>query len=185
MLTEKTPVPKGEREMDLEWVKSLVEKDGDEYELTVDSMPAKFIEPIVMQGLKIDHIERGRIVCSFTVPPRLVNNENSLHGGATAALVDIVGSAVIFTVGATFTGVSVEINVSYLGCAYVGEEIEIECKALRVGKALAVVSVDFTSKITGKLIAQGRHSKYLAVHRGIIWAIGIFTLGIVDIFPST
>lgn len=33
---------------------------------------------------------------------------------------DIVGSAVIFTMGATTTGVSVEINVSYLDGAYVG-----------------------------------------------------------------
>lgn len=45
---------------------------------------------------------------------------NSLHGGATATLVDVVGSAVIFTVGARNTGVSVEINVSYLDGAYVG-----------------------------------------------------------------
>lgn len=41
--------------------------------------------------------------------------------------------------------------------------MEIESKALRVGKAIAVVSVDFRSKKTGKLIAQGRHTKYLAV----------------------
>ncbi|KAL6552255.1 hypothetical protein OROGR_008409 [Orobanche gracilis] len=150
--------------MDLESVKGLVEKYGGEYKFTVGSMPPGFIDPIVMQGLKIDHVERGRIVCSFTVPSRLVNTDNSLHGGATAALVDVVGSAVIFTVGATFTGVSVEINVSYLDRAYVGEEIEIECKALRIGKAMAVVSVDFRSKTTGKLIAQGRHSKYLSVH---------------------
>lgn len=48
------------------------------------------------------------------------NSGNSLHGGATAALVDIVGSAVIFTMGAPTTGVSVEINVSYLDAAYAG-----------------------------------------------------------------
>ncbi|KAK6125662.1 hypothetical protein DH2020_040574 [Rehmannia glutinosa] len=153
--------------MDVESVKKLVEKEGGEFEFTVDSMPAKFIEPIVMQGLKIDHVERGRVVCSFTVPPRLVNSENSLHGGAMAALVDIVGSAAIIAAGAPFTGVSVEINVSYFDGAYVGEEIEIDTKALRVGKAIAVVSVDFKSKKTGKLIAQGRHSKYLAVHSKI------------------
>lgn len=41
-----------------------------------------------------------------------------MHGGATATLVDMVGSAVIFTVGAPHTGVSVEINVSYLDAAY-------------------------------------------------------------------
>ncbi|EYU31202.1 hypothetical protein ABFS82_08G243100 [Erythranthe guttata] len=149
--------------MDLESVKKFVEKDGGDYEFTVDSMPARFIEPIVMQGLKIDRIERGRVVCSLTVPPRLLNTGNTLHGGATAALVDIAGSAVIYTMGAPTTGVSVEINVSYLSGAYVGEEIEIDSKALRVGKSVAVVSVDFTSKKTGKLIAQGRHTKYLPV----------------------
>ncbi|XP_011083209.1 acyl-coenzyme A thioesterase 13 [Sesamum indicum] len=149
--------------MDFDTVKRLVEKEGGDYEFTVDSMPPRFIEPIVMQGLKIDHIERGLVVCSFTVPPRLLNTGNTLHGGATAALVDIVGSAVIFTMGAPTTGVSVEINVSYLSGADVGEEIEIESKALRVGKALAVVSVDFRSKKTGKLIAQGRHTKYLVL----------------------
>lgn len=51
----------------------------------------------------------------------LKNVGNSLHGGATAALVDVVGSSVILTFDrATTTGVSVEINVSYLDAAYVG-----------------------------------------------------------------
>ena len=43
------------------------------------------------------------------------------------------------------------------------EEVEIESKALRVGKTMAVVSVDLKSKKTGKLIAQGRHTKYLVL----------------------
>jgi len=46
------------------------------------------------------------------------NGGNFLHGGATATLVDLVGSAAIFTVGAPATGVSVEINVSYLDAAF-------------------------------------------------------------------
>lgn len=53
-------------------MKRFVEKEGGAYEFTVDSMPERFIEPMVMQGMKVDSIERGRIVCSFTVPPRLV-----------------------------------------------------------------------------------------------------------------
>lgn len=43
-----------------------------------------------------------------------------MHGGATATLVDLVGSAAIFTVGAPSVGVSVEINVSYLDAAFGG-----------------------------------------------------------------
>jgi len=43
------------------------------------------------------------------------------------------------------------------------EEIEIEAKKVRVGKAVAVVNVEFRKKATGKIIAQGRHTKYLPV----------------------
>ncbi|CDP18339.1 unnamed protein product [Coffea canephora] len=149
--------------MDFESVKRLLEKEGGPYESTVDSMPQRYFEPFVVQGLKVDLIERGRIVCSMVVPSRLLNTGTSLHGGATATLVDMVGSAVIYTVGSPVTGVSVEINVSYLDGAYVGDEIEIEAKTLRVGKAIAVVSVELKNKKTGKIIAQGRHTKYLAL----------------------
>lgn len=43
------------------------------------------------------------------------------------------------------------------------EEIEIESRVLRVGKAVGVVSVELRKKKSGKIIAQGRHTKYLAV----------------------
>lgn len=43
------------------------------------------------------------------------------------------------------------------------EEIEIEARVLRVGKAVGVVSVELRKKKTGKIIAQGRHTKYLAI----------------------
>lgn len=46
---------------------------------------------------------------------------------------------------------------------FIQEEIEIESKVLRVGKAVAVVSVEIRKKDTGKIVAQGRHTKYLAV----------------------
>lgn len=151
--------------MNFELVKDYLEKSSSKASSdAIDSMPIQFFDPMIMSGLKVDLIERGRVLCSMTVPARLLNVGNSLHGGATAALVDVVGSSVILTYDrATTTGVSVEINVSYLDAAYVGDEIEIEAKALRVGKAVAVVSVEFRNKKTGKIIAQGRHTKYLAV----------------------
>ncbi|XP_062170358.1 uncharacterized protein LOC133876081, partial [Alnus glutinosa] len=94
------------------------------------------------------------------------NIGNFLHGGATATLVvlvDLVGSAVIYIVGAPATEISVEINVSYLDAAYADEEIEIETRAFCVGKAVGVVSVELRKKKTGKIIAQGHHTKYLVV----------------------
>ncbi|XP_059317384.1 uncharacterized protein LOC132067966 [Lycium ferocissimum] len=145
-------------------VKKLLEKEGGDYERGVDSMPWRFIEPFVSHGLKVELVEPGRVVCSFKVPARLVNSGNFLHGGATAALVDILGSAVIHTVGTPLTGVSLEINVSYLDAAFLGEEIEVEAKVLRVGKAIAAVTVDLRKKETGKIVAHGRHTKYLPVN---------------------
>ncbi|KAL3597186.1 hypothetical protein D5086_008823 [Populus alba] len=148
--------------MDLESVRRYIEKGGhedDKKASKIEEMPLRFFEKFVMEGLHIDLIEPGRVVCSMKVPPRLLNGGNFLHGGATATLVDLVGSAAIFTVGAPATGVSVEINVSYLDAAFADEEIEIEARVLRVGKAVGVVSVELKKKKTGKIIAQGRHTK--------------------------
>uniref|UniRef100_A0A1J3GEU1 Acyl-coenzyme A thioesterase 13 n=1 Tax=Noccaea caerulescens TaxID=107243 RepID=A0A1J3GEU1_NOCCA len=155
--------------MDLESVKRYLEgegiendEDGKGKESKVAKLPPRFLERFVTRGLKVDLIEPGRIVCSMKVPPHLLNAGNFLHGGATATLVDLIGSAAIYTTGATQSGVSVEINVSYLDAAFLDEEIEIESKTLRVGKAVAVVSVELRKKKSGKMIAQGRHTKYLA-----------------------
>ncbi|KAJ6364910.1 hypothetical protein OIU76_029815 [Salix suchowensis] len=107
--------------MDLESVRRYLETGGyeeDKNASTIEKMPLRFFERFILQGLHIDLIEPGRIVCSMKVPPRLLNGGNFLHGGATATLVDLVGSAAICTAGAAGTGVSVEINVSYLDAAF-------------------------------------------------------------------
>lgn len=44
----------------------------------------------------------------------------------------------------------------------VQEEIEIEAKALHIGQSIAAVTVEMRKK-NGKIIAQGRHTKYLNV----------------------
>ncbi|XP_058091159.1 uncharacterized protein LOC131237430 [Magnolia sinica] len=149
--------------MDLQKLKDLLEGAGEEsVPATVDELPARFYDRFIMHGIHVDLIEPGRVLCSLRVPPRFLNTGNFLHGGATASLIDLVGSAAIFTVGAPTSGVSLEINVSYLDAAFLDEEIEIEAKVLRVGRAVGVVSVELRKKKTGKIIAQGRHTKYLA-----------------------
>ena len=66
--------------MDFESVKRLLEKEGGPYESTVDSMPQRYFEPFVVQGLKVDLIERGRIVCSMVVPSRLLVRSSFFFG---------------------------------------------------------------------------------------------------------
>uniref|UniRef100_A0A803RBU4 Thioesterase domain-containing protein n=1 Tax=Cannabis sativa TaxID=3483 RepID=A0A803RBU4_CANSA len=144
----------------MEAAKRFLEKEN---KIEIDSLPPIFIEPLVSHGLKLELVEPGRLLCSFIVPNRLLNAGNFMHGGATAALVDVIGSGVMLTSGVSMTGVSVEINVSYLDAAYVGEEIEVEAKTLRMGKAIGVVSVEFRKKKSGKIVAQGRHTKYFGI----------------------
>ncbi|KAL1188828.1 hypothetical protein V5N11_021988 [Cardamine amara subsp. amara] len=155
--------------MDLDSVKRFLEgervendEEGKAKESKMANLRHRFLEGFVTKGLKVDLIEPGRVVCSMKIPPHLLNAGNFLHGGATATLVDLLGSAAIYTTGVPHSGVSVEINVSYLDAAFLDEEIEIETKALRVGKTVAVVSVELRKKKNGKIIAQGRHTKYLA-----------------------
>uniref|UniRef100_M8AIQ6 Thioesterase domain-containing protein n=1 Tax=Aegilops tauschii TaxID=37682 RepID=M8AIQ6_AEGTA len=93
-----------------------------------------------------------------TAPVR--NSGNFLHGGATASLVDLVGTAVFYTAGAQTRGSPLEMNISYLDAAFSDEEIDIEAKVLRAGKAVGVATVELKKK-SGKIIAQARYSKYL------------------------
>ncbi|KAL6280147.1 hypothetical protein ACE6H2_017028 [Prunus campanulata] len=143
-------------------LKKFLEKEG-EMAITMDGLLEKFFEPFIMKGIRVDLLEPGLIVCSFKVPPCWMNGGNFMHGGATATLVDLIGSATILTVGTPSFGDSLEINVSYLDSAYPSEEVEVEAKALRVGKVVGVASVELRKKKTGKIIAQGRHTKYLAL----------------------
>eukprot|EP00262_Sarcandra_glabra_P009260 TRINITY_DN2336_c0_g2_i1.p1 TRINITY_DN2336_c0_g2~~TRINITY_DN2336_c0_g2_i1.p1 ORF type:complete len:192 (-),score=43.28 TRINITY_DN2336_c0_g2_i1:248-739(-) len=159
--------------MDLESIKKWLEsengwRDRDrerdrDLPASIDDLPLKFFDPFVMQGIAVDLIEPGRVLCSFKVPSRLLNIAGFLHGGATASLVDVIGSAAILALGAPTSGVSLEISISYLDSAFLDEEIEIEAKVLRVGKAIGVVIVELRKKKTGKVVAHGRHTKYLNV----------------------
>ncbi|KAJ0463447.1 putative acyl-CoA hydrolase [Helianthus annuus] len=122
--------------MDYEWVKNYLEKTRSGASSNdIVSVPSSLFEPLIMSGLKVDLIERGRVICSMKVPPRLLNVDNSLHGGAIAALVDVVGGTAFPTINNnTNTGVSMEINVSYLDAACVGVCIGLEffkCLATR------------------------------------------------------
>ncbi|KAL4632803.1 hypothetical protein ACB092_04G077000 [Castanea dentata] len=124
---------------------AITNKNENKNTSTINGLPLKFFKHFIMQDLRVDLIEPGRLICTFKM---LV---------IFYMVVDLVSSAVIYGFGAPATRVSVEINISYLDAAFADEEIEIEARVLRVGKAIGVVSVEFR-KETGKIIAEGRHT---------------------------
>uniref|UniRef100_A0A0D9WBN0 Acyl-coenzyme A thioesterase 13 n=1 Tax=Leersia perrieri TaxID=77586 RepID=A0A0D9WBN0_9ORYZ len=124
------------------------------------SLPSGFYDAFVLKGIRVDTAQPGRLLCRFTVPSRLLNSGGFLHGGATASLIHLVASAVFHTAGAGSSS-PLEMNISYLDAAFPDEEIEIEAKVLRAGKAVGVAVVELKKK-SGKLIAHARYSNYLA-----------------------
>ena len=149
--------------MDPDAVRRSLEPIASAEEITGSTPPRLyFYDSFVLSGVRVDAAEHGRLLCSFVVTPRLASPAGYLLSGVTATLADQLGSAVFYCSGVGLSGVSVELSVSYVDAATVGEEIEVEGKLLRAGKSVGVVSVDFRKKRTGKLMAQARHTKYLA-----------------------
>ncbi|KAJ0054948.1 hypothetical protein NL108_008655 [Boleophthalmus pectinirostris] len=103
----------------------------------------------------------GKVVCEMQVADEHTNRGGTLHGGMTATLVDVISTVAIMYSERGAPGVSVDMNITYMNAAKVGEDVLITAQVLKQGRTLAFATVDLTNKATGKMIAQGRHTKHL------------------------
>ncbi|NXA46962.1 ACO13 thioesterase, partial [Nothocercus julius] len=115
----------------------------------------------VLRKVKLVSAAPGKVVCELKVEEEHTNRGGTLHGGLTATLVDVVSTAALMYTERAVPGVSVDMNITYTAAAKIGEEVLITAQILKQGRNMAFASVDLTNKATGKLIAQGRHTKYL------------------------
>lgn len=102
-----------------------------------------------------------KLICEMKVEEQHTNKFGTLHGGLTATLVDSISTMALMCTERGAPGVSIDMNITYMSPAKIGEEIVITAHILKQGRTLAFASVDLTNKATGKLIAQGRHTKHL------------------------
>ncbi|KAG9461444.1 hypothetical protein GDO78_016871 [Eleutherodactylus coqui] len=103
----------------------------------------------------------GKIVCELKVDEEHTNQGGTMHGGFTAYLVDTVSTVALMYTERGVPGVSVDMNITYMNAAKIGESVLITAQILKQGRTLAFATVDLVNKDTGKLIAQGRHTKHL------------------------
>ncbi|XP_053104296.1 acyl-coenzyme A thioesterase 13 [Hemicordylus capensis] len=115
----------------------------------------------VLNKMTVLSASPGKVICELKVEEEHTNRGGTLHGGLTATLVDVVSTAALLYSERGAPGVSVDMNITYMSAAKMGEEILITAEILKQGRTLAFANVDLTNKATGKLIAQGRHTKYL------------------------
>jgi uncharacterized protein (TIGR00369 family) len=103
--------------------------------------------------------EAGTVTIGLPLRPELSRSEErvELHGGVTAALIDIAGDYAVAV--RTGHGVpTIDIRVDYLRMGR-GERIEATGRAVRIGRTIGTVDVEVRDA-TGVVIAVGR-GKYM------------------------
>ena len=119
----------------------------------------KFSENTMLEYLGIECIEIGDdfIRMKMPVDHRTHQAIGMLHGGASAALIESVGSvgSALILDTSKEVPVGLEVNANHIGSVYSGYVVA-RGKVVHAGKRTHVWQVDITSEETGKTICTGR-----------------------------
>ncbi|KAJ8452658.1 hypothetical protein Cgig2_004994 [Carnegiea gigantea] len=118
-----------------------------------------FFEDFALRGIRVDRVEPDMIFCTFVVPPRLIDRAGNLAVGAISNLIDIVGNALIYRVQQPMN-VSVNMSISYLSNAKLGDELEVTSRLLGRTGSVSGTAVIIKNKASGDIVAEGRHSLF-------------------------
>jgi acyl-coenzyme A thioesterase 13 len=119
----------------------------------------------LLSPVRLHAAQPGTVTTRLTLGPEHVNSRGGLHGAVSAAIVDFTtGLAIASWDLRPTTGASVDMHISYLSTAAVGDELEIVSTADKVGGALAFVTVRI-SKVGEEgvttVVTLGQHTKYV------------------------
>lgn len=117
-----------------------------------------------LDGMSLEEVEAGTATVSIPVSDAVCNMVGTLHGGAIATLVDVAGTIAIMSQDRDGRpGVTTDLNTSYFSAGRPGETILAKATALKNGKTLAFVTVDLVEAESGRLLAQGRMTKFMGL----------------------
>ncbi|KAJ3619561.1 hypothetical protein MTP99_005232 [Tenebrio molitor] len=114
----------------------------------------------VLEKVKILSVGGGKCSAEMKVDESHTNPMGGLHGGLSATLVDCISTYALMS---KFEGpnVSVDIHMSYLKGATIGDEILIDANVVSSGKTLAFLDVEIKNKGSGAILVKGSHTKFL------------------------
>jgi len=112
-------------------------------------------------GGRIDVWEKGRIVMSVKLEDRHMNPNGIVHGGVITTLMDEATGHVIVTIRglevmAETPHATIDMSVSFLSGARVGDELVCEARTLRIGRAVAFAEAEVRRRGSDDLVAKGR-----------------------------
>lgn len=115
---------------------------------------------LINANLRVDHIERGRVTCTFSVHAAITNEYMTLHGGAVAAVAEAVALSCVRSVAGDKEFFLGEFAVTYLSAARLDEQVQVEGFLVRQGRSVIVTTVEFRTKKTKKLVYSARATYY-------------------------
>ncbi|KAF3386992.1 hypothetical protein F1880_000075 [Penicillium rolfsii] len=120
------------------------------------------LEPRLLNNLRVTAARPGTVNFELEIQKEHTNRLNILHGGTIASMVDLGGSLAVASRGLFATGVSTDLNVTYLSSGgKVGDKIMAEVTCDKFGKTLAYTNIKFMNE-KGEIVARGSHTKYVS-----------------------
>jgi acyl-coenzyme A thioesterase 13 len=108
-----------------------------------------WLKPIVISA------EEGHLEFQYKVRPEWLNPVGNLHGGVTAAIIDDVLGATMFSLNQPTFFTTINNVIDYFSTAKEGENIIAETKIIKQGRQFINAQCEIWNKDKTKLIARG------------------------------
>jgi acyl-coenzyme A thioesterase 13 len=116
------------------------------------SSPSPFmhwLQPIVLAA------ESGKLSFQYTVRKEMTNPIGTLHGGVTAAIIDDVIGATMFSLNEDFFYTTLNNVIDYFSAGHEGDVIIAETMLIKKGKQIVNAQCEVWNADKSRLIARG------------------------------
>lgn len=114
----------------------------------------KWLKPVILSA------ESGKLSFRYTVREEMTNPMGGLHGGVTAAIIDDVIGATIFSLNESHFYTTLNNVIDYFAPAKAGDFIIADTLVIKKGKQIINVQCEVWNEEKNRLIARG-HSNLL------------------------
>ncbi len=88
----------------------------------------RWLRPVILA------VEEGALTFRIRIREEMLNPGHSMHGGVSAAMIDDIIGATLFTLPDPVFYVSLNLTVDYLGPAFAGEEVIVRSTLAKRGR---------------------------------------------------
>ena len=129
----------------LAWMKSM---EGKPFS-TSPSPFMHWLKPVIVKA------EKGSLTLRYTVRKDMTNPIGILHGGVTAAIIDDLMGATLFSLNEAEFFTTINNVIDYFASARPGDEIIAETQIIKKGKTIANMQCEVWLADKSKMIARG------------------------------